>query len=89
MTFRQRMASLSVVVAAAIVSAAPADAWACATCFGNPDSPLAKGALAGVFVLFGFIAFVLVGVAGVSVFWFHRSRHLGVAVRTEDKPNSQ
>ena len=88
MTPRQRVAILSVMVAAAIV-AAPSDAWACATCFGNPDSPLAKGALAGVFVLFGFIAFVLVGVAGVSVFWFHRSRHLGLAVRTEDKPNSQ
>ncbi|MCH9003566.1 MAG: hypothetical protein IIC02_13420 [Planctomycetes bacterium] len=83
------MASLSVMVAAAIVSAAPADAWACATCFGNPDSPLAKGALAGVIVLFGFISFVLVGVAGVSVFWFHRSRHLRVADHSENKPNSQ
>ena len=83
------MASLSVMVAAALVSAAPADAWACATCFGNPDPPLAKGALAGVIVLFGFIGFVLFGVAGVSVFWSHRSRHLRVAHRTENKPNSQ
>ncbi len=89
MTLRHRISSLSVVVAAAIVSAAPTDAWACATCFGNPDSPLAKGALAGVIVLFGFISFVLVGVAGVSVFWLHRSRHLGVANATENKPNSQ
>lgn len=75
--------------AAAIVSAAPADAWACATCFGNPDSPLAKGALAGVIVLFGVISFVLAGVAGVSMFWLHRSRHLPVADQTENKPNSQ
>lgn len=88
MTPRQRVAILSVMVAAAIV-AAPSDAWACATCFGNPDSPLAKGALAGVIVLFGFISFVLFGVAGVSVFWFHRSRHLPVADQTENKPDSQ
>lgn len=83
------MARLSVMVGAAIVSAAPADAWACATCFGNPDSPLAKGALAGVIVLFGFIGFVLFGVAGVSVFWFHRSRHLPVADHSENKPSPQ
>ena len=83
------MASLSVVVTAAIVAAAPADAWACATCFGDPDSLMAKGTRAGVFVLVGFISFVLVSVAGVSVFWFHRSRHLGVADRAENKPNSQ
>ena len=89
MTPRRRIASLSVVVAAAIVSATPVDVWACATCFGNPDSPLAKGALAGVIVLFGFISFVLVGVAGVSVFWLHRSRHLPVAEQTENKPDSQ
>ena len=76
-------------VAAAIVSAAPTDAWACATCFGDPDSLMAKGTRAGVFVLVGFIGFVLFGVASVGVFWFHRSRHLGVANATENKPNSQ
>ncbi len=82
------MASLSVVVAAAIVAAAPDDAWACATCFGDPDSLMAKGTRAGVFVLVGFIGFVLFGVAGVSVFWFHRSRHLPAANATEHKPKS-
>ena len=83
------MGRLSAGLAAAIVSAVPVDAWACATCFGNPDSPLAKGALAGVIVLFGFITFILVGVAGVSAFWFHRSRHLPAADQTKKKPNSQ
>lgn len=83
------MASFSVVVAATIVSAAPTDAWACSTCFGDPDSLMAKGTRAGVFVLVGFIGFVLFGVAGVGVFWFHRSRHLGVANAPEKKPNSQ
>ena len=89
MTLRHRMASFSVVVAATIVSAAPTDAWACSTCFGDPDSLMAKGTRAGVFVLVGFIGFVLSGVAGVGVFWFHRSRHLRVADSTENKPNSQ
>lgn len=89
MTLKQRISSLSVVVAASLVLAAPADAWACASCFGDPDSPLSKGTVAGVFVLVGFIGFVLFGVAGVGVFWFHRSRHLRVDSPTESKPNSQ
>ena len=89
MTQRHEFGRLAVGLAGVAVLAASADVLACATCFGNPDSPMAKGALAGVIVLFGFISFVLVGVAGVSVFWFHRSRRLGVADRTENKPNSQ
>ena len=82
------MANFSVVVATAIVSAAPTDAWACSTCFGDPDSLMAKGTRAGVFVLVGFIGFVLSGVAGVGVFWFHRSRQLRFANSTEEKPKS-
>ena len=89
MTPRHRLGRLSAGLAAAIASGAPAEAWACATCFGNPDSPLAKGALAGVIALVGFIGFVLFGIAGVSVFWFHRSRHLPVADHSENKPNPQ
>ena len=49
---------------------------ACAVCFGDPESDMAKGAVAGIMVLAGFIGFVLIGVAGTGVYWVHRSRRL-------------
>lgn len=49
---------------------------ACAVCFGDPDSPMSKGVVAGVFVLLGAVVMVLVGVAGTSLFWVHRGRRL-------------
>lgn len=52
------------------------DAVACATCFGDPDSNMAKGVVWGVLVLFGIVGFVLAGVVGVGVFWMQRSRRL-------------
>jgi len=52
------------------------DAVACATCFGNPDSNMAKGVVWGVVVLAGIVGFVLAGMAGVGVFWMQRSRRL-------------
>lgn len=49
-------------------------ALACAVCFGDPNSPMAKGAAAGVLFLAGVISFVLLGIAGTAVFWVRRSR---------------
>lgn len=49
-------------------------ALACPACFGAPESPMGAGLDAGVSVLIGVIAFVLVGVVGVGVFFMHRSR---------------
>ena len=37
---------------------------------------MTKGTVAGVYVMIGFIAFVLVGVAGTATFWMVRSRRL-------------
>lgn len=54
----------------------PEAARACAVCFGDPESAMAKGVVAGVWVLLGVVSFVLVGVAGISLFWVHRSRML-------------
>ncbi len=51
-------------------------AHACSVCFGDPNSPLVKGAAMGVLVLGGVIGFVLTGVAGTCLFWLHRSRRL-------------
>ncbi len=47
---------------------------ACAVCYGDPESDMAKGAAAGVLVLMGIVVSVLVGIAGVAVFWMRRAR---------------
>ena len=49
-------------------------ALGCAVCYGDPESPLAKGAVAGVLVLMGVVGFVLLGVAGTGMYWVHRGR---------------
>lgn len=49
---------------------------ACAVCYGDSESPMAKGVVAGVAVLVGFISFVLVGVLGFGLFFRHRSKHI-------------
>ncbi|MEK6675264.1 MAG: hypothetical protein AABZ47_06365 [Planctomycetota bacterium] len=52
----------------------PSSILACAVCFGDPDSPMTKGAAAGILVLGGFISSVLLGIVSVIAFWFYRSR---------------
>lgn len=49
-------------------------AWACAVCFGDPESDMVKGVAAGVWVMGGVIGFVLTGMAGTSLYWIQRSR---------------
>ncbi len=51
-------------------------AWACASCFGDPDSSMAKGVVAGVLVLVAVVGSVLLGVAGTSLRWMQRGRRL-------------
>lgn len=58
----------------AAVLAFSAQASACAVCFGDPESDMAKGAVAGVWVLVGVTGFVLTGMAGTSLYWIQRSR---------------
>ncbi len=53
--------------------------WACSVCFGDPDNPMTKGAAAGVWVMVGFIGFVLLGITGTVCFWYSRSRRLGLS----------
>ena len=72
---------------AAVASTTPA-VHACAVCFGDPNSPMVKGAAAGVLVLVGVISVVLLGVAGTGMFWVHRSRRLARAVE-EAKTESE
>jgi hypothetical protein len=54
----------------------PEAAQACSVCFGDPESPMMKGAVAGVYVMVGFISFLLVCIAGTACFWAVRARRI-------------
>ncbi len=62
--------------------AAPNAAQACSVCFGDPDNPMTKGAVAGVAVMVGFIGFVLFGIAGTACFWMVRCRRIAMSQPT-------
>jgi hypothetical protein len=49
---------------------------ACSVCFGDPASPLTKGAAVGVFFLMGVIAFVLGWIATLAFVWARRARRV-------------
>jgi hypothetical protein len=51
-------------------------AWACATCFGNPSSPMVKAANAGVLFLLVVVSTVLVAFAGLFIHWFRKTEKL-------------
>lgn len=54
----------------------PRTLFACAVCFGDPNSNLSKGVIAGVLVLLGVVSSVLVGIGAVSLSWLKRARQL-------------
>jgi hypothetical protein len=58
------------------VLAFTADAAACSVCYGDPDSPMVKGAEAGVLFLAVVVYGVLFGMGGIGVLWFIRARRL-------------
>lgn len=58
-------------------------AFACATCYGASDSPLAQGMNWGIFTLLGFIGAVLFGIVA---FFIHVGRN---AARLERASQSQ
>jgi hypothetical protein len=69
-----RVVKVAITIAAALGWASPV--FACATCFGDPESPLTKGALMGVYVLVGVVGFVLSGIVATGACWIQRSRRL-------------
>lgn len=71
------MLSVALIFAVAVVVLASAgDAVACAVCYGDPDSPMTKGIVAGVWVLLGCIFTLLTGFASMFLYWMSRSRRL-------------
>lgn len=65
-----------IVGAVSVCLGAARPAWACATCFGDPNSNLSKGVVWGVIVLVGVVISVLSGFVGVGFYWMKRARHL-------------
>ena len=81
MKSRRRLSMPLVALVGASVTWQAETVWACSVCFGDPESPMAKGVVAGVLVLVSVIGAVLLGVAGTGLFWVSRSRALA---RLED-----
>jgi len=53
---------------------------ACAVCFGDPNSKMTQGAIAGVLFLLGVIGCVLAGIAATIVVWARRAKKLETSV---------
>lgn len=51
-------------------------AFACAVCFGDPNSLMTKGANWGILTLAIVIVMILVGIAAIAVIWGRRDRSL-------------
>jgi len=56
---------------AAVVCFHPTTTWACAACYGQSDSPMAKGFNWGIVSL---LAVVLTVLGGISCFFFYLAR---------------
>ena len=63
--------------AGAVLMVAPGSLWACAACFGQSDSPLAKGMNWGILSLLAVVVFVLGSVAAFFVYLAKKSAAAG------------
>lgn len=70
----------------ALAALLPATASACASCFGQSDSPMAKGMNAGIFTLLFVITSVLLGVAIFFAYILRRASRLSGAAAREAEP---
>jgi hypothetical protein len=52
--------------------------FACATCYGDPDSPLTQGTIVGVWFLVAVIVSVLAGIATIGYTWHRKARSLNM-----------
>jgi hypothetical protein len=57
-----------------LVLAIPRLVLACPVCFGQSDSPLARGVNMGIFVMLGFVAVVLAAFASFFIYLMRRAR---------------
>jgi hypothetical protein len=64
------------ILSAALLELSSAPAWACAACFGQSDSGMARGMNMGIFALLLVITSVLCGIAGFFVYVARRTAHM-------------
>lgn len=66
----------------------PVTGWACAICYGEPESPMAQGLNWGIFVLLTTVMLVLGGIAGFFIFLARRSAAMassGSSIQSTDR----
>ena len=68
------------------VALLPTSVRACAACFGQSDSPMAKGMNMGIFSLLFVVVFVLSGIAAFFIYLVRRSSALAAAAASESVP---
>jgi hypothetical protein len=61
----------------------PASLWACAACFGQSDSPMAKGMTWGIFSLLAVIGGMLGAIAGFAFYFAKRAAAVAAAAASE------
>ena len=71
--------------AAYLTLALPRFAHACATCFGDPESNIAKGAASGVMVLALILYGLMMCMAGTTFMWWRRSRAIDRLAAAESR----
>ncbi|HRX84443.1 MAG TPA: hypothetical protein P5572_05425 [Phycisphaerae bacterium] len=64
------------VCSALLVLVAPQAARACAVCFGDPNSDMAKSAVRGVAFMIGVTVFMLLSIASIAGVWIVRANRL-------------
>ena len=83
----KRTLTLVLTVLAATL-ASPSGALACAACFGQSDSDMAKSLNAAIFSLMAVIVTVLIGAASFFVFLSRRSTAAPENGKTGENPNA-
>lgn len=68
MKFARAILKTLLVTAVAVAGFAPSPLFACATCFGQSDAPMAQGMNWGIFTLLAVIVTVLVSIAGFFIY---------------------
>ena len=84
---RQVSASLALLLGFVVLLCAH-PALACSVCYGDPGSPMVQGVQAGVLVLLGVVATVLVGLASLLIFWMRRASKLSEPPQPIGHPGS-
>jgi hypothetical protein len=71
----------------AAIALHPGSLWACAACFGQSNSPMAKGMNWGIFSLLAVVAGVLGSIAGFALFLAKRAAASSASVSTVPEPS--